>query len=163
MECSAQCILRTPGICSCFVNCMQNKITNIKTANKSSASVAKFKYLTVMLAIEKCMHEEIKSRLYPENASYHPGDRIFRLPVYNIKMQRFKYRENQAHEGSWLPSNILIYKKNARTIHTLMITQLRDLCPCLSTNSDAAFNLSHIVSDVLLCRHICSCQQQSVS
>jgi hypothetical protein len=43
----------------------------IKTANRSSEDVAKFKYLVKILTDQNCMHEEIKSRLNSGNACYH--------------------------------------------------------------------------------------------
>jgi hypothetical protein len=43
---------------------------NIKTGDKSSESMAKFKYLGT-LANQNCIHEEIKSRLDPGNDRNH--------------------------------------------------------------------------------------------
>jgi hypothetical protein len=43
----------------------------IKIANRSFEGVAKFKYFGITLTDEKCMQEEIKSRLNSGNACYH--------------------------------------------------------------------------------------------
>jgi hypothetical protein len=44
---------------------------SIKIANRSFEDVAEFKYLGITLTNQKCMHEEIKSRLNSKNACYH--------------------------------------------------------------------------------------------
>jgi hypothetical protein len=44
---------------------------NIRRANESFESVAKFKYLWVTLTNQNDIHDEIKSRFKPGNACYH--------------------------------------------------------------------------------------------
>jgi hypothetical protein len=43
---------------------------SIKIVNRSSESVAKFRYLGTTLTDQNCIHEEIKSRLNSGNACY---------------------------------------------------------------------------------------------
>jgi hypothetical protein len=56
-------------ILSCHLNSGHNQ--NIRITNESFESVAKFKYLGMMLTNQNDIHDEIKSRLNSENACYH--------------------------------------------------------------------------------------------
>jgi hypothetical protein len=48
---------------------------SIEIVNRSFEDVAKFKYLVTTLTDQKCMNEEIKSRLNSGNACYHSVQR----------------------------------------------------------------------------------------
>jgi hypothetical protein len=65
---------------------------SIKTANRSFECVAKFKYLGTTLTDQKCMHEEIKSRLNSGNASYHLVQSLLssHLLSRNVKIKVYK-------------------------------------------------------------------------
>jgi hypothetical protein len=65
---------------------------SIKIANRSSEDVAKLKYFGTTLTDQKCMHEEIKSRLNSGNACYHSFQSLLSscLLSRNIKVKIHK-------------------------------------------------------------------------
>jgi hypothetical protein len=65
---------------------------SIKIENRSSESVAKFKYLGTTPTDQKCVHEEIKSRLNSGNACYHSVQSLLssRLLSRNINVKVYK-------------------------------------------------------------------------
>ena len=58
---------------------------NIKTGNKSSESVTKFKYFAEILTNEECMREDRNGRLNSKNACCH-SVHTFLVPVRYPKM-----------------------------------------------------------------------------
>jgi hypothetical protein len=64
----------------------------IKIANRSSESVAKFKYLGTTLTDQNCMQEKIKSRLNLGNACYHLVQSLLSscLLSRNVKVKIYK-------------------------------------------------------------------------
>jgi hypothetical protein len=62
---------------------------SIKTANGSFEGVTKFKYLGTTLTDQNCIHEEIKSRLNPENVCYLSVQSLLssRLLSRNVKIK----------------------------------------------------------------------------
>jgi hypothetical protein len=54
---------------SCHPNSGQNQ--NVRIANESFESMAKFKYFGTTVTNENDIHDEMKSRLTPGNAWYH--------------------------------------------------------------------------------------------
>jgi hypothetical protein len=64
----------------------------MKMANRSFEDVAKFKYVGTTLTDQKCMHEEIKSRLNSGNACYHSVQNLLssRLLSGNVKVKIYK-------------------------------------------------------------------------
>jgi hypothetical protein len=65
---------------------------SIKIANRSFEEVAKFRYLGTTLTDQKCMHEEIKSRLKSGNACCHSVHSLLssRLLSRNVKVKIYK-------------------------------------------------------------------------
>jgi hypothetical protein len=65
---------------------------SIKIANTSFEDVAKFKYLVKTLTDQYHIHEEIKSRLKPENTCYHSVQNLLssRLLSRNLKFKIYK-------------------------------------------------------------------------
>jgi hypothetical protein len=75
---------------SCHQNAGHNH--NIKTANKSFESVARFKYLETTVINQNFIQEEIKRRLNSGNACYHSVQNVLssRLLCKNIKIRIHK-------------------------------------------------------------------------
>jgi hypothetical protein len=65
---------------------------SIKIVNRSFEGVAKFKYLGTTLTDQKCMQEEIKSRLNSGNACYHSVQSLLSscLLSRNVKAKIYK-------------------------------------------------------------------------
>jgi hypothetical protein len=65
---------------------------SIKTVNRSSEDVAKFKYLGTTLTDQNCMHEEFMSRLNSGNACYHSVQGLLssRLLSRNLQVKIYK-------------------------------------------------------------------------
>jgi hypothetical protein len=68
------------------------QMQSIKIGNRSSETVAKFKYLGTTLTGQNCIHEEIKSRLNSGNACYHSVQSLLssRLLSRNVKVKIYK-------------------------------------------------------------------------
>jgi hypothetical protein len=64
---------------------------NIRTANESFENVAKFKYMRTTLTHQNDIHEEIRSRLNSENASYHSAfsPKSFAFPSHKKTKSNF--------------------------------------------------------------------------
>jgi hypothetical protein len=62
---------------------------NIKVANRSLESAAKFEYVETTLTDQNCIHEEIKRRLNSGNACYHSFQSLlpFRLLSRDVKVK----------------------------------------------------------------------------
>jgi hypothetical protein len=67
-------------------------LSGIKIAKRSIERVAEFKYLGTTLTDQKCMQEEIKSRLNSGNACYHSVQILLssRLLSRNVKVKIYK-------------------------------------------------------------------------
>jgi hypothetical protein len=73
-----------------YPNSGQNQ--NIRTANESFESVAKFKYLGATLTNQNDIHDEIKSRLNSGNAFYHSVQNLLssRRISKNLRIKIYK-------------------------------------------------------------------------
>jgi hypothetical protein len=72
--------------------CQKTGQADTKTANRSCEDTVKLRNLKTTLTDQKCMHEEIKSRLNSGNACYHSVQSILssRLLSRNVKVKIYK-------------------------------------------------------------------------
>jgi hypothetical protein len=72
--------------------CQKTGQADTKTANRSFEDTVKIRYLKTTLTDQKCMHEEIKSRLNSGNACYHSVQSLLssRLLSRNVKVKMYK-------------------------------------------------------------------------